>query len=863
MPFARMMTLLTLLTTLSVSAQDWVPLHNLLIKFYGFQRAGAKTTDTHNPFYKTAPYPHSQDNYQGTDLSGGWYDAGDFVKFGLPFGYSTYTLLKGFDVFPAAYDDLDSWDYKGVKDGIPDILGETKIATDFMIKAVLSDASVITDVGNGNNDHQQLSESGYSNSQRTSPRSGTTATGADVAGLYAASLALMAKVYKPYDSVYSNTCLAKAKSAFAFGLAHPTLSQEQGSSATGKPFYETKTSADKMACGAVELYRATMDESYLIRAKTFQAAVGSHQFVLGYANVGDLSAFELARLGFDSYQGAWLTDVDQAMSRVVTAASAPELIKGAFIRSDWGNAGHAAAAAFSAALAFQITGSTLYKDFAIQQIKWVAGITPFKQSYVVGYLNGPTNPHHRNDVALGGTGVRVKGGIVSGPTPVGAYVDGKPEATGWTFNGSDANNYKNTEMALDYNAAAVGAVAFIRDYLNPPAGQIRITEAMKVTPDNVDLNTQTATVTFVLETAAAWKVVFFGRNSKAKKTYIGTTAAGSIKWGGEADEGAFSAGENVDIQMVDMNIASYHLARSKVSLFIKAIKKEPFKPEDILVDDFNDGDTANAMTGLWSVFTDKAATGKSYANPAGFSASVGTGGADSSKGSSIRLVGVAGAPNPVVGIRTTFNLAGTAVGLGAVKSVVFDVLSSVGSTFWVELEQSDITDGAYPAFQVAVGNDLWNRIRIPISAFAQPAWKTTTKGLNTGSVKSLRFSFHGEGTVRFTLDNVRMEGLKLSSAGTLNTRQLARSKLVSQLRATPREIAYQLSPPWKGNFSWSVEIADVTGKNIYSSSLKSGAASGWISLPVQLKPGIYFLRHIGKETNQIHETSFTDTFLVN
>src|SRR5688500_2159263 len=87
-------------------------LHNLLIRFYGYQRAGDKAIDNKNPFYTAAsPYPHSADNHQGKDLSGGWYDAGDFVKFGLPLGYSTYTLLKGYDVFPRAYDDLDSWDY--------------------------------------------------------------------------------------------------------------------------------------------------------------------------------------------------------------------------------------------------------------------------------------------------------------------------------------------------------------------------------------------------------------------------------------------------------------------------------------------------------------------------------------------------------------------------------------------------------------------------------------------------------------------------------------------------------------------------------------------------------------------------------
>src|SRR4051812_5350237 len=84
----RLIAIPVVLAALAAPAQEWASLQNLLIKFYGYQRAGAKAGDTRNPFYKTSPYPHAQDNHQGNDLSGGWYDAGDFVKFGLPFGYS-------------------------------------------------------------------------------------------------------------------------------------------------------------------------------------------------------------------------------------------------------------------------------------------------------------------------------------------------------------------------------------------------------------------------------------------------------------------------------------------------------------------------------------------------------------------------------------------------------------------------------------------------------------------------------------------------------------------------------------------------------------------------------------------------------
>ncbi len=833
--FAAILSTAIAFAASATRAQDWGAMQNLLLKFYGYQRAGDKTIDTHNPFYKTSPYPHSQDNQGGKDLGGGWYDAGDFVKFGLPLGYSVYTLLKGYDVFPKAYDDLDSWDYKGAKDGIPDLLGETKLASDFLIKAVISEASVVTDVGNANQDHQQLSESGYANSQRTSPRTATVSTGADVAGLYAASLALMAKLYKPYDSAYAALCLAKAREAFKFGLLHPSLSQQQGNAS----YYSTKTYVDKMACGAVELYRATGEADYLTQAQSFQSKVASHFFVLGYANTGDLSAFELARLGFDTYQSVWMTDVDLSLSRVIASASAPELIKGAFIRSDWGNAGHAAAAAFSAGLAFQITGQNAYRDFAISQMKWVAGIAPSKQSYIVGYGNGPSNPHHRNDVAMSGV-TRLKGGIVSGPTPVGAFNDTKPDASAWSFNGADASNYKNTEVALDYNAAAVGACAFIRDYLNPPAGLVRIAVGVKATPDAVDFNSQTTTISFELETASAWKLLLTGRNSKAKKAFTGTGTAGSAKWAGEADEGSFLAGETVDLVLESPAAPSYHLSRTKGSLFITALKQEPFRAEDIVIDDFDDGDSLNALKGSWSVFTDKALKGTSYANPAGFGPTIFAVGDDKTKDISVRLVGAAGAPKPMAGIRTQFNAAGTAVGIGPAKSVVFDAKSAKGSSFWVELEQPDIAEPAYPGFQVAVGNDLWNRIRIPLSAFAQPAWKTQAHSLNPNSVTALRFAFYGEGTVRFDLDNVRIEGMKVGPAAVRPAMRAGQGS-ISELEIGQGRIGYRIIGAATAS---RVEITDVSGKVRYARSPAAVGPEGRFSLEdCRLEPGRYLLRH--------------------
>ena len=168
-------------------SQNYTDLHNTLIKFYGYQRAGLASGSCYNQNSGFSNAAHGGDNYNGNKLDGGWYDAGDYIKFGMPLGYTVYCLLKGYDVFPSAYANNSAWNYSGT-DAIPDILNEVKFATDYLLKAVINENTIVLDVGVASEEHRTW---GVTNAGGRDASKVLLCSGADVPAMYAACLALM------------------------------------------------------------------------------------------------------------------------------------------------------------------------------------------------------------------------------------------------------------------------------------------------------------------------------------------------------------------------------------------------------------------------------------------------------------------------------------------------------------------------------------------------------------------------------------------------------------------------------------------------------------------------------------------------
>src|SRR5215510_1515947 len=143
----------------------------------------------------------------GRDLTGGWYDAGDHVKFGLPMAASATMLAMGIVEYRSAY----------VASGqLNTALDQLRWATDYFIKAHTAPNELYGQVGNGGTDHAWWGPAEVMQMARPAFKIDSTHPGSDLAGETAAALAAASMAFRPTDPTYANTLLSHARQLYTF-----------------------------------------------------------------------------------------------------------------------------------------------------------------------------------------------------------------------------------------------------------------------------------------------------------------------------------------------------------------------------------------------------------------------------------------------------------------------------------------------------------------------------------------------------------------------------------------------------------------------------------------------------------------------
>lgn len=421
------------------------------LKWYYYQRASMALEETYAGQWKRAA-GHTNPSarlHNSTGASGsinsskGWYDAGDYGRYIVNSGISTYTLLSLYEHFPDYFKTL-KWNIPA--DGnLPDLLAEIKWNLDWMLTMQASDGGVYHKLTTlqfpgdvmPNKDTEQLYVIGK----------GTAATFD-----FAAVMAVAARVYRPFDASYADKCQEAAKKAYVWGAQNPNV-RFTNPSDVGTGDYADGSLGDEKQFAGTELFITTGEASY----KTSGASVN----VPGWADVSGLATYGMATHATEfggSAQSAKDSLLKTANNFVTRTASGFGVVMASndFV---WGSNAVAANQGVWLLHAYYLTGDKKYYEAAVKVLDYLLGKNPLDMSFVTGYgTKSPKMPHHRPSTADGVTDP-VPGMIVGGPQPGGQditsdswgcsnYKTGKP-ATTYTDNRC---SYATNEVAINWNA---------------------------------------------------------------------------------------------------------------------------------------------------------------------------------------------------------------------------------------------------------------------------------------------------------------------------------------------------------------------------------------------------------------------------
>lgn len=420
------------------------------LKWYYYQRASMALEETYAGQWKRAA-GHTNETAQlhksagsgSLQSSKGWYDAGDYGRYIVNSGITTYTLLSLYEHFPDYFKTL-KWNIPA--DGnLPDLLAEIKYNLDWMLTMQASDGAVYHKLTTlqfpgdvmPNKDTEQLYVIGK----------GTAATFD-----FAAVMAVAARVYRPFDASYADKCLEAAKSAYAWGAANPNVKFNNPSD-VGTGSYADGSLGDEKDFAGTELFVTTGDASY----KTSGA---SHNLP-GWADVSGLATYGKATHATEFGNVAQVAK-DTLLS-VADDFEARSTTGFGVVMGDndfyWGSNSVAGNQGVWLLHAYYLTGDKKYYVAATKVLDYLLGKNPLDMSFLTGYgTKSPMMPHHRPSTA---DGVKdpVPGMIVGGPQPGGEdigsqtweckdYRTGKP-ATSYTDNRC---SYATNEVAINWNA---------------------------------------------------------------------------------------------------------------------------------------------------------------------------------------------------------------------------------------------------------------------------------------------------------------------------------------------------------------------------------------------------------------------------
>ncbi|MFN8492341.1 MAG: glycoside hydrolase family 9 protein [Caldilineaceae bacterium] len=367
------------------------------IYFYEAQIAGPKPAWSRVEWRGNAAMNDGAD--VGKDLTGGWFDAGDHVKFGLPMASSATMLAWGALEYRTGYANTGQ---------LPYMLNNLRGVADYFVKAHTAPNELYGQVGNGSADHAWWGPAEVMQMARPAYKITTSCPGSDLAGETAAALASISIVFRTAgDTAYADTLLTHAEQLYNFA---DTYRGAYSSCITDAAAYYQSYSGyqDELVWGALWLHKAeaarnaAYGNSYLAKAisyypniagKTIWTQAWDDKSYGSYVLLAQLTGDAQYKTAVENWLAYWNSNYN--------GASVTKLSDGFPVLDDWGSLRYTANTAllafiYSDWLPAGSPNKTLYHDKAVSWIDYMLGGNPQSRSYEIGFGNNPPqHPHHR------------------------------------------------------------------------------------------------------------------------------------------------------------------------------------------------------------------------------------------------------------------------------------------------------------------------------------------------------------------------------------------------------------------------------------------------------------------------------------
>ena len=387
------------------------------------------------------------------DASGGWWDAGDYLKFLQTETYTDAMLLLGVRDFPAQM---------GAGSNSSNFTAEARFGTDWLLRMWDDPSRTLyyqVGIGEGNaktvGDHDiwrlPQADDTYGGTDplyryiRNRPVFRAAPPGSPIspnlAGRDAAALALCYQVFRASDPTYANRCLLAAEHIFDLADTAP----KRLLTVIPYSFYPETEWRDDLELGATELYKALAaasppsglphsDPLFYLRsaahwANAYMTGPNDAADTLNLYDVSGLAHAELYRAiaqagnptGLETTQAALLADVKKQLDGALAQADSDPFQFG-FPWATWDTTSHGAGLSVMASAYDQLTGTNTYADWSGRWLANILGANAWGTSLIVG--DGTTYPHcMQHQVAnlagsLDGSPPVLAGAAVEGPNGI-------------------------------------------------------------------------------------------------------------------------------------------------------------------------------------------------------------------------------------------------------------------------------------------------------------------------------------------------------------------------------------------------------------------------------------------------------------